>query len=198
MSVLSCALNRAHAQAIPFIYMFMMCQLHCPETFILLHKSNLYTAHSVPLSFSTINSSSGAKEKKKNPDLSHTPLESSGQIIRRNIQFSLRHTYKHWFNFLWKIIYLWAWTIYLLWVWQNKWNVCIQKNNKPKTLIKHYQIYCAIHFGFSFKESKRSCFHRRHKNHQNVFILFLACHFPDSKHKNKGPFSLDYHNSSAS
>ena len=74
--------------------------------------------------------------------------------------------------------------------------VCI-KNNKPKT-VKHYQIYCAIHFRFSFKESKRSCFHRRHKNHQNVFILFLACHFPDSKHKNKGSFSLDYHNSSAS
>lgn len=136
------------------------------ETFILLHKDKQYIAHFVHLSFFffTICSSSGVKKEKKKKiyDLSNTSFKPKFRQIKRNIQISFWHThtnicstsFKHilflHLNHLFSLSIDKVVCVYIC--------VCIQKNNKQIILIKHYQIYCAINFGLSFKKSTKLLF----------------------------------------
>lgn len=75
--------------------------------------------------------------------------------------------------------------------------MCVYKNNKPKH-IKHYQIYCAIHFGFSIsKDSKGPVFTEDIEPSEYIYPV-SSMSFSRQQTQNKGSFSLDYHNSSAS
>ena len=108
--MLSCALNRVHAQAFPFFHVFNNVSTSLSGNFHSASQGQSIHCPFCPFVFFYNKFFQWSQRKKTNKQTTMTfPIyhlnQSSGQI-KRNIQLILWHTYKHWLNFLFILFYL--------------------------------------------------------------------------------------------